>query len=370
MHLACTIVLFSLLAVAPCAALCGDPSTGDVVEPSGGAWEACASRSRDKTLQLGLHMDLTWEDDGGQRRAAVARAREVHAAVSRNSFLWHLIEPTQGQYSWEITDAVVDELESNGIEPLFMMWGSPSWANGVPADVEEHFLYVPKTTDQFARWMEYYKAFAREAVHRYKDRVHKWELWGEQNGPDAWKPRRPNVDEYAAWFRAVQAEIKSVDPNAEVALGGLYALNVSGDGVTGADFLKRLYERDLYPDIINVHPYSEGSPRSMQKWSNNFRDIEAIRNLMIEHGQADKPIWVTEWGWSTRAVGDHRQAQWIEESLKSLYCDYPYVSVATYFLDKDSHPFYQGLFDDKGIAKPSAAVFADIAARIARSNSR
>jgi GH35 family endo-1,4-beta-xylanase len=121
MRLACRIVLLALLAVAPSAAVCGDPSSDGVVEPPvGGGWEACTSRSRDKTLQLGLHMDLTWEDDGSKRRAAVARAREVHAAVSRNSFLWHLIEPTQGRYSWEITDAVVDELESNGIEPLFM----------------------------------------------------------------------------------------------------------------------------------------------------------------------------------------------------------------------------------------------------------
>jgi hypothetical protein len=369
MRLACTIVLSSLLAVAHTAAVRGNPA-GDVVEPPAGGWEVCASRSRDKPLQLGLHMDLTWEDDGGQRQAAVARAREVHAAVSRNGLLWHLIEPVQGRYSWEMTDAVVDELESNGIEPLFVMVGSPSWANGVPANVKEHMLYVPETADHLARWIEHYKTFARESVRRYKGRVRKWELWNEQNGPSFWKPR-PNVDIYTAWFRAVEAEIKSVDPNAEVALGGLDALTASGGGFTGADFLKHLYERHLYPDIIAIHPYSEVSPRSMQKWSNNFRDIESIRRLMIEHGQAAKPIWVTEWGWSTQAVGDHRQAQWIEESLESLYCKYEYVSLATYFLDYDRPPeFYHGLFDGKGIGKPSAAVFAKIAARVAASNSR
>ena len=122
MRSAFTSVLFSLLAIAPSVAVCVGPSTSDVVKPPvGGGLEACASGSRDKTLQLGLHMDLTWEDDGGQRQAAVARARKVHAAVSRNSFLWYLIEPIPGQYSWETTDAVVDDLKRNGIEPLFVI---------------------------------------------------------------------------------------------------------------------------------------------------------------------------------------------------------------------------------------------------------
>src|SRR5690606_3070784 len=164
---------------------------------------------------IGLHMDLHWDGHAWRRADAIQAAKQVGAQVSRSSFLWHLIEPSRGNRNWSRMDAIVNELEAAGLEPLFAFYGSPSWANG-----SGDYLYVPQSQSAFDAWVAEYAQFVRAAVARYKDRVKLWEIWNEQNEPYFWKPT-PNVDRYVAFYNAIYAAIKAEDPTAQVAMGGL-----------------------------------------------------------------------------------------------------------------------------------------------------
>lgn len=304
---------------------------------------------------IGLHMDLHWDGNASRRAQAIQAARQVGAQVSRNSFLWHLIEPTRGNRNWSRMDAIVNDLRAAGLEPLFAFYGSPSWANG-----SGDYLYVPQSQSAFDAWVAEYAQFVRAAVARYKDRVKLWEIWNEQNEPYFWKPA-PDVDKYIEFYNAIYAAIKAEDPTAQVAMGGLAGLCCSS-GIPGRTFLERMYARGVKPDIVNIHPYAMANqaPGVMLQGENSFGHIQTIRNVMLANGEGEKPIWVTEWGWATNKVSESVQAQYVERSLEMLVENYPYVTVATYFLDYDRPPeYYHGLFTEDFRMKPAGGRFRD-----------
>lgn len=145
---------------------------------------------------IGLHQDLTWNGDASQRSAAIHEASTLGARVSRNSLMWDKIEPTEGTYDWSTTDAVVAELQSAGIEPLFVVVGSPTWANGADPNDPNAAYVIPTSGPAFERWLAEFQSFVALAASRYGDRVHFWEVWNEENERATWRPQ-PNVDLYA-----------------------------------------------------------------------------------------------------------------------------------------------------------------------------
>lgn len=307
----------------------------------------------------GLHMDLTWNDGASWRAAAVGRAQAVGSRVSRNSFLWHRIEPVRGQKNWSTPDAVVREVRAAGMEPVFAIYGSPLWANGQASSVSDAYLYVPQDGAAFSRWVAEYAAFVREAVTRYRGQVTKWELWNEQNEHYFWKPA-PNLDRYAEWYRAVYAAAKAADPSAQIAMGGMAGVAYSGaQDIAGRTFLAGLYQRGIYPDIVNIHPYpiQNQAPDVTIQFENNFTDIATIKAVMDQHGQGNKPMWVTEWGWNLGAVSEAQQATYVQRSLEMLASRYPYVTLATYFQDMDVGGYRYGLYRGDGSARPAATSF-------------
>ena len=83
--------------------------------------------------EIGVHSTLAFEGDTQRREATVTAIQEfLHPQVVRDSLLWNQVEPVQGRRDWSRIDSVVEELRAAGIEPLLVVYGSPSWANGVP----------------------------------------------------------------------------------------------------------------------------------------------------------------------------------------------------------------------------------------------
>jgi hypothetical protein len=328
---------------------------------AGGA--ASAGPTRDSTAtsntpEYGLHQDLTFDGYAWRRDQAIGLASSVHAQISRNSLLWAKIEPTQGALDWTIPDAVVQGLSAKRIEPLFVLYGSPSWVNGTDPATPDASLYVPPAGQSFEVWLDRYATFVRLAVQRYHGSVHKWEIWNEPNERYFWKPR-PDVALYSRFYTRIRDTILRVDPGAQVAIGGLAGLCCSVD-IPGVSFLDQLLAQKIPIDIVAIHPYAgKGqSPDAHVASENNFDDIAMIRQHLVRAGKP-VPIWVTEWGWSSTAVGQAKQATYVGKSLDLLRTAYPYVTVATYFLDYDRGTTYQqGLFDSSFRPKPAAAAFS------------
>ena len=327
--------------------------------------------------EYGVHMDLTFMGYAGERAQSIARARDgLGATISRNSLLWDKVERTPGQRDWSLPDAVVGELGAAGLEPLFTIYGSPAWANGVAPGTPDSRSYVPQDDQAFDAWVESYAGFAREAARRYRGRVHRWEIGNESNEHFFWKPR-PDARRYAQWYRALRAAILAEDPTAQVAVGGLAGLAAGGD-IPGIRFLQQLAALGVHPEIVALHPYpsDEHAPDVHLQWKDNFDDIGMVHDYLERSGHPAR-IWVTEWGWSSARLGAERQAQYTAKSLEMIRDQFPYVEVATMFVEHDLPTYSQGLFRADGTAKPAAGAFAravraagDRAPRVAKARAR
>src|SRR6478672_2249888 len=146
--------------------------------------------------QFGVHQDLNYDGYDWRRAKNIAAAASIGAQISRNSLLWSNIESTRGTYDWSIPDSVVADLRANGIEPLFVIVGSPSWANATAPETPDARFYVPTQKAAFSAWVSAYVGFVKKAVARYKGRVTKWEVWNEENEHYTWKPA-PSITQYA-----------------------------------------------------------------------------------------------------------------------------------------------------------------------------
>lgn len=318
--------------------------------------------------EIGVHSTLAVEADDQRRAATVEAIHDVLGAqVVRETLAWNQIEPVEGRFDWSGADKAIEELRAAGIEPLLVVIGSPSWANGVPESTPQHYLRVPPPGPALDRWLSRYSTFLTMAVRRYHDYVRRWEIWNEPNLTAFWPPR-PDPGAYRRVYEVFRATILRVDPKAEVAVGGLADLSVtSAQNISGLAFLRRLTGTHPPIDNVAIHPYTTNDhpPDLHIPGENNFDDIVRVKDQLVAEGERAS-IWVTEWGWSSSAVGELLQARYVDRSLVMLEHRYRFVRIATYFLDHDLPPrFLQGLLDEHLEPKLAAFAFRERAGQLA-----
>jgi hypothetical protein len=91
-----------------------------------------------------------------------------------------------------------------------------------------------------------------------------------------------------------------------------------------------------------------------------------VHDLMSANGDGAKPIWLTEFGWTTANTGprpgvdDATQARFLLDAVRQMQNDYPYVTHAFWFSlrDRDDWTPYEnnfGLLAVDGTPKPGFA---------------
>jgi hypothetical protein len=306
---------------------------------------------------------------------------------------WSLAEPAPGVFDWASTDAFLISTARYGFGRLPFIWGSPSWVARAPSR-RCHFprlrcetLRLPVHSFRQRRaWSE----FLRALVGRYgpsgtfwalhpevrRDPIRNWQIWNEENDH---RFGEASAGGYAALLRVSAPAIRSVDPDARIVLGGLYAKPRVKPSLPATTFLRRLYRRRgvkrLFDDAA-LHPYMP-NPSAMAT------QIAALRAVMKRHGEGYKGLYVTEFGWGsqTRAEGGDKfergpatQAAYAESSWKILFAnrrrwnlrgafwftwrDIPAAVTRCDFCDSN------GLLDLNGYPKPALGSFARTVHRI------
>ena len=146
------------------------------------------------------------------------------------------------------------------------------------------------------------------------------------------------------------------------------------------DWLGRAYDAGAQGsfDVLATHPYQgiadlPPATRDSTKWT--LTHASEVRRLMVERGDAAKPIWFTEFGWSThgvqsgvnwiRGVDELRQAAYLTATARLVAAEMPYVQRIYWYSDRDStdgDPQYAnyGLFRLDLSAKPALAALAAV----------
>lgn len=204
--------------------------------------------------------------------------------VVRTDAVWHKIEVAKGQFNFSNYDALVDELEAHGVQPMLILvsWGNPSF-------YDQRLPHDTHTRQEFIN-------FCLATMQRYKDRNIVWELWNEPNlakgtvysyGFPAWKG-----SDYGAL--AVQLGKAMHD-------AGLKNETLVGPAMSGmlrdSSFLDDVFNSGAlkYLDAVTVHPYLD-TPENAVSGSDTYN---GVRSLLKKHGYNNKPVMSSEWGWNT-----------------------------------------------------------------------
>ncbi|MBV9922729.1 MAG: cellulase family glycosylhydrolase [Pseudonocardia sp.] len=323
-----------------------------VVLAVGVLWAVPAHAQERHTL-YGFHMDISYEPDADARQAVIDADAGIGSQIGRNTFSMALLEPAPGQYDWSRIDSIIDRMQAANVERLFVVSGSPAWANGS----DDRFA-IPQDPVLFGLWVSEYVDFMRQAALRYPHQ--RWELWNEPNEYYFWRPG-PNAGQYLTWYTAVRDAILQADPTALVSVGGLTGLSQSCC-TRGVEFLRQLLASGIEIDFMAIHPYTKFSPDAHVKWEDNFDDIGLIHDTLETAGRHDVPIWITEWGWDVNTLDEDTLAAYLKRSLVLIRTRYKYVTIACYFQDYGSTGDTYGVFDPALQPRPSALAFKDFVA--------
>ncbi len=181
---------------------------------------------------------------------------------------------------------------------------------------------LPHPGEDWAEWGNY----RRIDAELYAGRIDAYEIGNEPNLREEWGGN-PDPAAYARLLEIAYREIKSADPNALIVSAGLAPVQRGAEPgyLNDIDFLRTMYEHGAAPyfDVLAVHPYGFAYPPEMPVdgkvctpddpalgpmidrgcWSIEatcFRRAELARQVMVGYGDADKPVWATEFGWLIR----------------------------------------------------------------------
>lgn len=227
---------------------------------------------------------------------------------------WKLYQPYVDRYAedrFAELDRLVNRANDSGIAVLLSVSKAPEWSR--------------PTTEQDGPPADFglYRDFMAYLAGRYQGRVAAYELWNEPNLQREWSDgsvrngRALNAADFVNLIREGAAGVRAADPAASL-ISGAPATTGINDGLTAIDdrvFLRQMLEAGVadFVDAIGAHPYGWANPPDSSVSdgetavpSHNdhpsffFKDtLTDYADLLAEFGAADRPIWVTEFGWGS-----------------------------------------------------------------------
>jgi polysaccharide biosynthesis protein PslG len=274
----------------------------------------------------------------------------TNIVVQQTGFEWVRFQMEWSQFqrgpeSWDPLpmDRVIQDVFSSGLKILVTVAKAPDWA-------------LDPSGQQLLADYGAFEEFMAFVSDRYKGRVQAWEIWNEQN-----LAHEVNgfvrASDYVDLLRAGHNGVKRGDPNALIVFGGLTPNGVNDPTIAIDDvqYMQEIYafndgEVRQYYDIMGSH-VSATQTTPDQSWPDNpgpegwsdhpsfyFRRAEELRQVMVDNGDAETKMWITEFGWTTenQAPGyeygqfnsEDDVAQYLTRSFEIMLDEWDWVSGA------------------------------------------
>lgn len=240
---------------------------------------------------------------------ALGPAQEAGYQWVKQQVQWWVAEYHRGRIDWPRLDGVVHPFHERGIKVMLSVLRAPDWAR---AEGEDKNIPGPPADPQA------YAAFLANLAARYCGQVGAIEVWNEPNFMWNWGGRQVSAADYMRYLKAAYPAIKQACRSTQVISAGLMVLGGANNGISLVDdlvYLEQLYRNGLarYSDGVGAHPYGFNNPPwdalgqvtgSYPGWKGHrsffFRStLKAYRRVMVRHGDGEKRIWPTEFGWPT-----------------------------------------------------------------------
>ena len=312
---------------------------------------------------------------------------------------WHRIQSQRnGAYDWQDIDDAVALARKYNLKVLMQISGAPEWATGADklSAAEKNALNARKIwVASFAPLPQYnneFSNFVSALVKRYAPKgVIDYEFWNEPGNPEFWHDTiqnpRPNPEHYTDLLKIAYTAAHDAHNDVNVMAGGMTvgASNSTTGYVGPMEFLERMYRAGAkgYFDGLSHHPYGIYARTFRDNgWANMIGDVVApgggektLYQIMSEHGDGNKKIWITEVGIDAAYSGveETKQANVISKILDQYQKSNIYGPLIFYqakdrkpyitsgILDKDSNGdgWLDVNIDTNGDGVPDANIDAD-----------
>ena len=258
----------------------------------------------------GINTFLQLEPDPAKVEQQLRQISEIGFGWIRQEFPWEDIEiHAKGDFddrrnvdaigvvsAWDKYDRMVDWADEYGIQIQVRLSNPPRWAQ-ISEDAGD---MAPPTN------MQDYVDFAVAVAERYQGRVEYFQIWNEPNIYPEWGDLDPvSPERYTDLLCQTYTALKAVDPNIVVISGALApTVELSERNLNDFIFLERMYAAGAGAcfDVLSMQGYglnSGPSDKRMRPTTVNISRNLYIREMMVKHGDAHKPIWLSEAAWNS-----------------------------------------------------------------------
>ncbi len=307
-------------------------------------------------------------------RRSMEMLKEAGVRWVRQQMPWADIEPlAKGQYvdrfgkiTWDKYDRMVALAEEYGLKILARLDAPPNWARQ-----DNSVAQAPPDN------LDDYGDFVTAFVSRYRGRIGYYQIWNEPNIYPEWGNRPVNAAQYLELLKVGYSRVKAADPQAVVVMAALAPTLGTPDGRNQDElsFLEELYTLGAndYFDILSVMGYglwTGPGDRRAQPDKVNFSRPQLVREVMVRHGDASKPIWVAEVGWNALPqdfpipathgrVRLDLQARYAAQAYRRAQQEWPWMGVLFYWYfrpvsdeNRDQVVYYFRMVDPEFTALP------------------
>ena len=272
-------------------------------------------------------------------RALVTMAKGAGAQVISTATSFRTMKPfPERPMRFAYIDRTIAAAHDAGLQVRLQVVGMPRWALEEPTDVTQ----PPRSDAELQAWAD----LLTQLMEHVNGQIDYLEVWSEPNIEKGW-PTGPDPVEFARLLDVSYKAVHKVSPTTQVISGGLASNDIG--------YLQRVYkafktlELEATPfDMLGAHPFSgDHAPDSVDPvkrydrdpfglYDENFTGFMGLHQVLVDHGDEDKPVYVTQFGYSTRAadgrkaVSDELRAQYLTQALKQVTCVH-YVPVLSWY---------------------------------------
>jgi hypothetical protein len=298
---------------------------------------------------FGVNTFLHQEAEAEKRTRTLDLIRAAGFRFIREEFPWEDIEihgkgdfidrrnDPAGVDAWAKYDQIVTLAAERDIAVIARLSNPPAWTRAAGDEIGTN-----APPDDFNDFGD----FAAAVAERYRGRIHYYQLWNEPNGNEEWGRQDVNPEAFAELLCLAHDRIKAVDPTA-VVLAGALTPTVANDGRNMNDliFLERMLAAGAGAcfDVFSAQGYGLWSGPTDQRLRPtviNYAHNLFLRDILVRHGYADKPIWISEMGWNTAPehitptygrVTEEQQARYTVGAYGRAQDEWPWIGVNAYW---------------------------------------